>query len=154
MKKKPKQYKKGIEWLSEQIDLSVLFRIKGRQGLYLPVTKSNKGGMLRMVRFSDKKESYTVNRNILSGLDQALIKNEKHGEFTTLGQAFDNLQKKFENKIIPQDTYRSDNDVLILYMCIICPGYDPQSFKVYHAIKIILWYNELILSIQKADAGD
>lgn len=143
-KPKKKPYAKGIDWLSESIDTNVLYRIKGRQGLFIPITKPNKSDLVRMVRFM-KDEAYTVNKSLLSRLGKAVLY-KCNGETITLLDAFDNLQKHFKNKstgdIDPLDKYDT--------MDIICPNYNSDKFKDYHAKKIVMWYNEIITAINIA----
>lgn len=141
--KKP-LFKEGIEWLSEIIQTEVLYRIKGKQGLFTPVTKPNKGNLLRMVRFMSN-EAYTVNKSLLEGLGSVAIYTE-HGKDITLSDAFDNLQKHFDNQ--PTGEIKTENKHLL--MEIICPDYDHDRFKDYHAKKIIQWYNEIITAINTA----
>lgn len=144
--KKPKKppYAKGIDWLSESIDINVLYRIKGKQGLFMPITKPNKSNLIRMIRFM-KDEAYTVNKSMLGGLGGAVIY-KSNGKTITLLDAFDNLQKHFKNKstgdIDPLDKRKT--------MDVICPGYHPDRFKDHHAKKIVMWYNEIITAINVA----
>ena len=142
--KTKKPYAKGIDWLSESIDIDVMYRIKGRQGLFMPVTKPNKSNLVRMVRFM-QDEAYTVNKSLLSGLGGAVIY-KSNGETITLLDAFDNLQKHFKNKstgnIDPLDKHDT--------MDIICPDYHPDKFKDHHAKKIVTWYNEIVTAINVA----
>ena len=145
-KKKPQKrpYAKGIDWLSESIDTNVMYRIKGKQGLFMPVTKPNKANLIRMIRFM-KDEAYTVNKSLLNGLGGAVIY-KLDGKTITLLDAFDNLQKHFKNKstgdIDPLGKYKT--------MDVICPNYDPDKFRDYHARKIVIWYNEIITAINVA----
>ena len=141
---KKKHYAKGIDWLSESINIDVMYRIKGKQGLFMPVTKPNKSKLVRMVRFM-QDEACTVNKSFLSGLGGSVIY-KCNGETITLLCAFDNLQKHFKNKstgdIDPLDKYE--------IMDIICPEYHTGKFKDYHAKKIVMWYNEIITAINVA----
>ena len=142
IKKKP--YAKGVDWLSESIDTNVMYRIKGRQGLFMPITKPNKSNLVRMVRFM-KDEAYTVNKAMLNGLKGAKIY-KTNGETITLLDAFDNLQKHFKNKSTGDIDSLDKNKT----MDIICPGYRPDKFKDYHAKKIVTWYNEIVTAINIA----
>ena len=143
-KPKKKPYAKGIDWLSESINIDVMYRIKGKQGLFMPVTKPNKSDLVRMVRFM-QDEAYTVNKSLLNGLGKAVIY-KSDGETITLLDAFDNLQKHFKNKstgdIDPLDKHKT--------MEVICPGYHSDRFKDHHAKKIVMWYNEIITAINIA----
>ncbi len=143
-KSKKKPYAKGIDWLSESINIDVMYRIKGRQGLFTPVSRPNKSNLVRMVRFM-KDEAYTVDKSILSGLRGAIIY-KINGETITLLNAFDNLQKHFKN----QSTGDIDSLDKKKTMDIICPGYRPDKFKDYHAKKIVTWYNEIVTAINIA----
>ena len=153
--KKP-PYAEGIEWLSENIDIEVMYRIKGKQGIFMPVSKPNKSGMIRMVRFM-LDEAYTVNKFYLQGLSGSVIYKD-NGETSSLLDSFDNLQKHFKN----QSTYCKDLETSTVekqmeligdkedIMNVVCPDYDPYRFKDYHVLKIIKWYNEIISAINKA----
>jgi len=143
-KNKPKQYKKGIDWLSEQVDLSVLFRIKGRPGLWWPKVKPQKNGMVRMERFGTDEEC-TIDKKNLTGLHNLGIRMDDQSvlPFT---EALDNIQKHCENKTTDEWGFFSEDTGRQF----ICPGYDPDSFKRYHARKVIGWYNELIIGIRNA----
>lgn len=141
--KKP-PYAEGIEWLSKSIDIEVMYRIKGKQGIFMPVSKPNKSGMIRMVRFM-LDEAYTVNKFYLQGLSGSVIYKD-NGETISLLDAFDNLQKHFKNQSTGDLHLESKEDI----MRIICPGFDENRFKDYHAKKIVTWYNEIISAINKA----
>lgn len=141
--KKP-PYAKGIDWLSESIDINVLYRIKGKQGLFMPITKSNKSNLVRMIRFM-KDEAYMVNKYHLVGLGGAIIY-KANNETITLLDAFDNLQKHFKNQSTGDIDVLDKHDI----MDIICPDYHTEKFKDYHAKKIIMWYNEIISAINTA----
>lgn len=142
---KPKKppYAKGIDWLSESININILYRIKGKQGLFMLITKPNKSNLVRMIRFM-KDEPYTVNKHHLVGLGRAIIY-KANRETITLSEAFDNLQKHFKNQPTGELTLWDRQDI----MEVICPDYGSE-FKDYHAKKIIMWYNEIITAINTA----
>ena len=66
----------------------------------------------------------------------------------TLLDAFDNLQEFCDNDVT------SSNEQMIVgiksQMNVICPDYDPDMFKDYHAKKIVKWYDEIITAINNA----
>lgn len=136
-KKEP--LREGVEWISECIDIKQLFRIKGKQGLYIPISKTSKSGLIRMERLLSK-EAYIVNRILLEGLDGIVIYKDDTSTIS-LAEAFDNMQKKYDNEIW-------NRKLNYLGMNIICPDFDMDRFKLYHAKKIIQWYNEIINSIK------
>jgi len=150
VEKKPekKPYAEGIDWLSESIDIDVLFRVKGRQGIFTPTTKPNKSGLVRMQRFMSGFtliEAYTVHSSILQGLGGVVIYKENN-ETITLSEAFDNLQLQFKNQSTGDIDSWDKEDI----MAIICPGYHVDKFRDYHAKKIIMWYNEIVSAIKIA----
>ncbi len=143
-KNKKKQYKRGIDWLSEKCDLEVLYRIKGRSGLWMPITQPMNNGMLRMERFGEG-DKCTVNKNKLSGLHGTAIRMEDQAVLP-LPEAIDNIQKHCQNQTT--DEYGIVGNDLAL--SIICPDYDPDSFKSHHGRKVVVWYNELIKGVRRA----
>lgn len=147
--KKP-PYKEGQEWLSETIDTNILFRVKGKQGLYTPRTNPNKSNILKMVRFMDD-ETHWVKTNILEQIGGAVIykapKDGKvHTETITLSDAFDNLQEYLDSQPVPEIYFTHQRGI----MHFICPGYDEEQFLPRHATKVMKWYNEIITAINKA----
>ena len=146
-KKKTKQYKRGIDWLSEQVDLSILFRIKGVAGLWMPISKPRKNGLLRMERFGADDVKLTVNKNYLTSINNMGIRMADRAvlPFT---EALDNLQKNCNNQTTIEFGPDIHEDV---FMNILCPNFDPDSFKIYHARKVIKWYNELIEGVRNAN---
>ena len=137
-KKEP--LKEGVEWISECIDLKQLFGIKGRPGLYIPATRPNRSGLVRMQRLLSM-EAYTVNQILLQALDGTVIFKD---DMSTIGlaEAFDNLQKHCNNEL-----HSGNIDGLIMH--VICPDYDIDKFKLYHAKKVIQWYNEIVQAIKE-----
>ena len=132
----------GVQWLSETIEMNMLFRIKGKQGIFTPLINPNKAGMIRMERFMST-EAYTVHRLTLKALSGLVIYGD-NGDTIALPEAFDNLREFFDNEIISGGW---DNPEMLL---IICPNYDKDRFKNHHAKKIINWYNEIITAINNA----
>ena len=141
--KKP-PFRDDIEWLSEVVEIDVLYRVKGYRGLFMPSTKPNKSGLIRMIRFMSDEGCWVHNR-ALEGLKGAVIYREG-GDTITLLEAFDNLQAHFDNKPSGELMMGVKEDL----MNAICPGYDSDLFKGYHAKKIINWYNEIVLAINTA----
>ncbi|KKN24446.1 hypothetical protein LCGC14_0894710 [marine sediment metagenome] len=145
VKEPKKPYAKGIDWLSESINIDVMYRIKGKQGIFMPITKPNKSDLVRMIRFM-KDEAYTVGKSSLLSLGGAKIK-KLDGATITLSEAFDNLQKHFKNQSTGDIDSWDKQDI----MEVICPNYYPYEFKDYHAKKIIVWYNEIVTAINTAN---
>jgi len=162
-KKKP-PYKEGAIWLSESLDLNHLYRVKGRQGLFSPMTRQtkkgrvfnepNKAGMINMQRFMSDERLWTK-RTELEALGGAVIyKNtytDKVQDTIPLEEAFDNLQEIYDGKTIDVDNFMKGIIGAPETLNIICPNHDPMKFRDYHAKKIIGWYNIIIHSINKAE---
>lgn len=146
-------YKEGQEWLSEIIDTSTMYRVKGWQGLYTPRTLPSKSGIVKMVRFMSD-ETHWVSKKELQGLASAVIyktiltdaNGKKIRVAITLSEALDNLQEHFDSQPTGELSTAQKQDI----MEIICPDYDETAFKDYHAKKIVQWYNEIITAINKA----
>ena len=141
--KKP-PFRDDIEWLSDTLNIDVMYRVRGRPGLYMPITKPNKSGLIRMIRFMSD-EGCWVSAKALEGLANAVIY-KMDGSTIALLEAFDNLQEHFDNKPSGELMMGVKEDL----MNAICPGYDSDLFKGYHAKKIINWYNEIVLAINTA----
>ena len=65
--KKPKKrpYAKGIDWLSESINIDVMYRVKGRQGIFMPRAKPQKSGLVRMASPNTKPPIFHLNLFVL-----------------------------------------------------------------------------------------
>jgi len=136
--RKAKQYKKGIDWISVSIDIPILLRVKGRQGLFWPIKGHEfKSGMIGVHRLL-RDEKYHVRKTDLERIGGAFIMMQD-GSNTPIADAFDNLQKQFKN--LPCKVATKDQ---------ICPGHNPYEFKDYHASKVIKWYNEIVSAIADA----
>ena len=143
-KEKKPQFKEGIDWISKVVAIETMYRIKGKQGLFMPITKPNKSGLISMIRFMST-ERYTVNKSLLEGLRGVVIYTNSN-KTIALTEAFDNLQNHFDN----QPTGELDASGKDALMDVVCPDYDKDRFKDYHAKKIIQWYNEMVTKINIA----
>jgi len=121
------------ELLSEAIDFNNIYRVKGKKGLYFPLSKPNKGNLVGMANLTNHEDRFTSNTSTLICLGHLVIhKNDK--THITLGVAFDNLKEHFEN-----NKELSDKDVC----SVICPDYDDELFKPYHAKSIVEWFHTI-----------
>ncbi len=146
-KKKTKQYKRGIDWISKQVELEVLFTVKGTGGLWMPLTKPLKNGILLMERFGTGEKKH-IKKSLLSGIGTTSIPMNRQAVLP-LGEAFDNLQRYWRNSTVIEAVAKDDQEVIEMKR-VICPDFDPDGFKSYHAKKVIIWYNELIEGIRNA----
>ena len=97
--------------------------------------------------FGEKKQ---INKSLLLGIGNSAIPMNKKAVLP-LSEAFDNLQKHMKNEPIPP-TYPTDGrPVEEIFIPIICPDFDPDGFKVYHARKVMKWYNYLIEGVRKSN---
>ena len=141
--KKKEPFAEGVEWISESVDLNTIFRVKGKSGIWVPITRPNRGGMLGMRRWMTD-ETITTHKSNLQTMNGAVIFKKK-GKTITILEAFDNLQKHFNNNITGE-IHTEDQEKI---MEIICPKYDPRKFRDYHAKRIIEWYNQIVYTINQ-----
>jgi hypothetical protein len=140
--KAPVEVSEEVETFGSSIDFNNLFRVKGKQGLFVPNSTVNKSGLINMVGFLDRKNSHTVLASSLVRLgDLSIITTES--ENCSLSEAFDNLHSYYE--LLPKKSAEE-------MMAVICPNYDDSEFKVYHAKRILEWYD--IVSSRISEFGE
>ena len=142
--------KQAVGWISKQVVLTTLYRIKGAPGLWVPNSVPNANKILQAKRYL-RVQTCTVHLSKMQQLTNALIYDNEGGA-VPLPWALDNLQEHFKSETTG-DLKVEDKEKL---MEIICPNYDKKHFKDYHAMKIIKWYNEIIYSLNehKKDAKE
>lgn len=140
--KLPETAPEEVESFGNSIDFNNLFRVKGKQGLFVPNSTVNKSGLINMVGFLDPKNSHTtLATNLVRLGDLSIITTES--ENCSLNEAFDNLHDHYEaNEKWPAEDM----------MDVICPNYDESEFKAYHAKRILEWYD--IVSSQISNFGE
>ncbi len=117
----------------ESINFKQLFRIKGKKEIYFSITQKNKSGVIGMCEFlGDKKCSVTLSD--IESLDVVFHKYD--GSEIKMSEVFDNLDR--EGLQIIQECKS-----IAWLMEIICPGFDSDLFKEYHAEKVIKWFIEI-----------
>jgi len=140
--KKKRAPRQKREVLSKVLDIDSMARVHGMSGIYTTRT-INSGQMILVTRFMTD-ESKPIAKHRIESLGDKMIWSENG--VIKITEAFDNLQKHCKNKKTPDEL---TTEQLEFMMGIICPGYDPEKFKFYHAVKIIGWYNEIITKINE-----
>jgi len=134
----PEATEEAKEKFSDSIDFNRLFRVKGHKGLYYLISIPNKAGMCGFQEFLGEKRFTTHKRD--AELLAAFTFKKGDGDNLTLGQVFDNLHEH------PEDHLKSLTEEEL--MDIMVPGYDPETFKPYHAAKVIAWYSEVNAKVE------
>lgn len=132
--------------LSERVNLEVLFRINGKEGLYYPKASPNKNGMVRMCRYGGN-EQHTVHRRTIKGPLSNLVVYQNNGGKYALTDVLDNLEAFFNGSICYVNDSKDPNIPKVnweKYQLMMVPDPDLDKFKPHHAKRIIGWYNELI----------
>lgn len=123
------------------IAFNTIFRLKGKKGLWYPITSPNKA---KMVGFRELLGTATATVNLKNCQclnDFVIYKND--GSTIKLSDAFDNLVWLGKSLAV-NDIKSVPNDQL---MTAICPDYDADRFKDYHAKKIVDWFVEVTTKI-------
>lgn len=134
-----------IEEMLNTLDYNQIFRAKGFQGLYTLRSKVNKSGMIGIQGFLDKSIRYnkTVKALDLECLGTQFVetfipvKDEKDGtvEPSKLILPFNQLMQNIHSKVnITKDAKAT------IEMEDIAPFHDKDTFKNYHAAKLLSWY--------------
>lgn len=146
MAKKKKVESKAPELLGlDQIDFPQTFRIKGKQGLYIPLADAQNNGMIRCQKLTDKEVNCTARCIDLQILGKQL--------FTTYA-GHDNLyiQDVFQNII----NFKEKNPEVIIeeieiseLMAVMVPEYDEDLFRPSHCGLVLMWFNEIELKLKQ-----
>lgn len=134
------------EKLGDAIDFSRVYRVRGQKGLFIPCSKTNKAGIVGMMKMDDYEDrgSYSA-KDCLCLLSYFFVKND----LSRIGmpEVFNNLQKLSDNKIV---MYQTERDLLVL-MEAMCPDYNKAQFKSYHAKQVVAWYNYVLEIVSSED---
>lgn len=131
--------KKKKETFGDQFDFANLFRAKGKQGVYYPVSQINKGGLIGVTKFLEpESKAITVKANDLVCLGRQVFFNKK-GQMTDMADVFTNLNK-YVKKTKDAEFKNPVEDIMEKMV----PDYDELRFKDYHAKQVFKWYIEII----------
>jgi len=122
----------------DQIDFNELFRVKGKKGLFVLGSKVNKSGMVRMIGFLDYEKSVTTNQNNLVCLGHLRFQTEMGKEPVLMNDVFSNLHEFYQVNKDKEVTPELSDFV---------PNYDPNEFKMRHAVQVLGWFDEVITKI-------
>ncbi len=126
--------------IGDQLDFNQLFRVKGKQGLFVIGSTVNKSKMIRVASFLDFKTGTIVNVNKLICLNDYKFLTIR-GEHLSLVDVFNNYQKYLDGGY-------KEGDKAEKIMSIMVPNYDPEYFKAYHVNTILKWYQEILTKMQ------
>ena len=140
------------------IDLSTIYRVLSKPGLYYPRANPTKQGFVSMERLGGSDEYYTVHKSRIHGPLSLMVvfTFTKQGRgHRSLNFILKRLQGKYKNDIVDIEAFMAEYDQSMLehgdgkvgYIVmndIICPHADPNQFRRHHVKRILGWYNELI----------
>ena len=127
---------KAFATISKKIDLRLIYRVKGRDKLFVPVSPVNKGGMVGMCEFMGVN-TISVHQNAIECLNNFTFY-ANSGNGVTMGQAFDNIEALDNETTLGLKGMLAES-----LMNTICPDFDQNYFKPYHAIRFMNWYFEI-----------
>ena len=138
MKKMTEEGQKKEGKIGKRINFEELFRVKGMKGIYTIGSKLNKSGMIKMNRFLSEKESVIIKHSNIAPLSSIVYYTEMGFNNLRINDVFDNLvdfygseEWKKDNKLVPE---LSD----------FVPNYDPKMFKEHQALKVMVYFDEII----------
>jgi hypothetical protein len=125
------ELKEKLEIL-EALDFNQIFRVKGRQGLFLARANPSKSGIWPVVNFNDNKIKHYA----------------KISDCVVLGQlVFKTLVGHEDLKIIDVFKHILKAENAILGMDLMVPEFDEDHFKPYHADQVAKFWHEIELKI-------
>jgi hypothetical protein len=145
---KEKEHEEFLEnaTMSQKIDLTQVYRVKGESGLFTISSEPNKSGIIGMRRFGGGETVKSLRVKDLENLSLLrfffIPPNKTQEEMVgkkyalTLGQVLDNLEK-------------AEKEGKKLSMEIAVPNYDEDEFKPYHFKSVIKYYTTLDLVLNQ-----
>ena len=144
MKKEKEEEKEPL--LGEQLEFNHLFRIKGKKGLFAPNSTVNKAGMINMVSFLDRRIKHTVKAKDLVCLGNLWFSDNK-SDMIPISEVFVNWETYLKGGGKPSSDHELMNALL--------PNYDPEKFKMHHAVQVVKWFDCAISKINAVlDEGE
>jgi hypothetical protein len=116
----------------EALDFNQIFRVKGRQGLFLARANPSKSGIWPVVNFNDNKIKHYAKISDCVVLGQLVFKTLVGHEDLKIIDVFKNVLK----------TKKAALD-----MSLMVPEYDCDEFKNYHADQVAKFWSEIELKI-------
>lgn len=133
-------YKEEIEPngpISSVVELTDLFRVRGHQGIFYPVSQPNKSGMVGMKKWH-AIQSVTAKKSDVISIGSMVFHREGSRPLP-IHKVMDNLFDEYGEKQILIHVENEQN-----LMETSCPNYDHDQFKPYHLKQLIKWYNEIL----------
>ena len=155
--------------IGDMINFKQIFRLKGHQKVWTPMTEINKSGMITFAEWLNKVNVKTVHKDVCIRLgdywfattemetikipiekpEGKVIPKQDEPEFKEierlkrlhLTDVFNNLNAEFIDADVE---YNEKNPMIVAeLMEVMCPNYDIGEFKPYHAKQVVKWYNEI-----------
>ena len=135
----------------DQFDFTQLFRVKGKKGIHLMISKINKAGMVGVREFLGGIGNKTVHARDLVCLGHFTFQTLAGHDDLSISDVMNNISEiKLENEDKESMFYGFEVDLSVLkeedllpFMEKIVPCYDSYKFKLRHAKQVLLWYKEL-----------
>ena len=140
--KKAKAVEKEVEVevseapIGEKIKFQELFRVKGKEGLFLLRSEVNKAGLCNVLSFKDFQTNFTVRAESMICLGQLIFTTYSGHADIGLNVVFNNLEahiKAAKNF----DFEKCDREKLLP---VLVPEYGEDKFKKYHVEWVLMWY--------------
>jgi len=154
----------------EQFDFQSIFRVKEKKGLYYPISGVNKSGMICVTGIfgsGDKHIAKAGNLICLGHLEFATTKMVKvqvpklKSKMKVVGEELEEVEMveieqlkrlsmsevftNLSNYCIESEDYAFEKITIENLMGYMCPNFDPDEFKKYHAVQVLGWYIEVTL---------
>lgn len=132
--------------LGDLIDFTRLFRVKEIDGIWMPISKVRKSGMILMRSFQYDNVKKMVKKDKLIPIMKYYFYTLDHNKTITIQEVFNNLNTHFIDVDIDSSKHFDK------LMSLMVPNYDPDKFKDYHARLILGWYKVIknkIINIEK-----
>jgi hypothetical protein len=146
---------KGI---GDMIDFNNLYRLKGHEKIWSPVSDVHKSGMVTFVEWLTKGHKKTVHKDAVIKLGhyffattefEPVLDEDGNEQLDKKGKTIERLKRLHISDILNNlnahfvDVNVDDSTHIFELMEVMCPNFDRDEFKPYHAKQVVKWYNEI-----------
>lgn len=145
------------EELINSVNFNELAVIKGKQGIFLPLSQPNKSNLIGVKLWEDifkpEKNSITVKAQDLTILSTLIFNTLEGNPDLDLKNVFVNLhnyEESLDDNLVVEDFNLKNKETVDSLMNIAVPNYDKDKFKDYHLKKVIKyykWFKEALIII-------
>lgn len=132
--------------LSEQVDYTRIYKVKGESGLWSPKGTASKGNMVRMYKYGGG-DAITIHMKNIEGLIGKFVIIKNDGSGIPLSEAIDNCQTHFKNEPIDIAFQMAGADTIDLREKI-CPNYNEVLFERKHLRQLLGFYNVILQGVK------